>query len=131
MISFVVRPTFFWRNDMSSNLDPSVHARAQQAAAGLKAKLEQLILGRTLPSWRCRCGVLGHGDSVAIEVCPAGDRYQYQIAIWDLWRVKMRYVNAPADSEYSYSIGLGAFVEPDLLKVMFMSHFAGIDVPLK
>lgn len=113
-----------------SRLEPSVHARAQQAAAGLKVELEQLILGRKLPAWRCCCGAIGCGEAVAIEICPVDSEYYDLIGLSRHWGVKMRDVEAPPDGEFSYVVNIAEFVACDVIAEMFCRHFTGIDIRL-
>lgn len=100
-------------------------AAAREAADRLKPKLEERILGQYRPAWQCNCGAISHAESEAVEVVPAGRKYEGQIGLWFLWTVKMRHRGQTEG--YNYSCVLSEFLPVDEIEAMFSDAFKGID----
>lgn len=105
--------------------------KAEKIRDKLVPELLKLVIGKSVPGFKCNCGALHHGHGKVFMVDPAGRSAFYQIADFDLWRCKIRDDDAvfSDDTDYSYVVGfdwLGEDVESNARK-LFDEAFAEVD----
>jgi len=107
---------------MRNQITPEAFASAMVVAENLKRQLEARLINKTAHAWSCGCGSCGAGPSRVVGI-NIPTQYQYQVAMWLLWRCEME-----DNTGKRWCQGISSYIPWSELYPMFRQAFAGIDV---
>lgn len=91
----------------------------QENVDALKRALEELILGKELPGWKCGCGCASAPAATAVSIRPGGEVYARQVEMPMMWTAQMGH---PGSKDYFYSIGISQFLSEEKIEELFAKH---------